>query len=435
MMPMSALTGSRVRERRLALGVKQADLAKAAGVSASYLNLIEHNRRRIGADVLERLARALGTGTDVLAEGAEGVLLDDLRTAAAETLTADGGGAGRGREPELDRIEDFVGRFPGWAGMLAAQHARLGQLERAVEALNDRMTHDPHLSQSLHEVLSAVSSVRSTAAILAETEDIDPEWRARFHANLHSDSERLAVGAEALVAYLDGSDQAEEQGIAAPQEEIEAWLGQRGWHLPELEAGGAVPGVAGLASAAARLMAADWVARAAAEAARMPLAAFRTAWDEPGSDPALVAVRFGVPVLAVFRRAATLPGARMGLVLCDASGTLVFRKPADGFALPRFGAACPLWPLYTALARPMSPVQAVVETAGRRPGRYRVRAYCETRFPQGFAGPEVREAGMLIEPLDGSVPGAALEIGTTCRICPRATCAARREPSILTEGL
>ncbi|HRA19993.1 MAG TPA: XRE family transcriptional regulator, partial [Anaerolineae bacterium] len=64
------------------------------------------------------------------------------------------------------------------------------------------MSHDPHLSASLHEVLSAVSSVRSTAAILADTEDIEPEWRERFHRNLHEDSERLAAGAEALVAYL-----------------------------------------------------------------------------------------------------------------------------------------------------------------------------------------------------------------------------------------
>ena len=96
--------------------------------------------------------------------------------------------------------------------------------QRALEAMNDRMSHDPHLSASLHEVLSALSSVRSTAAILAETEDIEPEWRARFHRNLHQDSERLALGAEALVSYLDTAGQADEQGIASPQEEVEAWL-------------------------------------------------------------------------------------------------------------------------------------------------------------------------------------------------------------------
>lgn len=82
-MPMTALTGSRVRERRLQLGLRQADLARAAGISASYLNLIEHNRRRIGDEVLARLARALKVEAQTLLAGAEGVLVEDLRAAAA----------------------------------------------------------------------------------------------------------------------------------------------------------------------------------------------------------------------------------------------------------------------------------------------------------------------------------------------------------------
>jgi transcriptional regulator with XRE-family HTH domain len=58
--PRSALTGTRIRERRILIGMRQAELARAAGISASYLNLIEHNRRRVGEDVLAALARALG---------------------------------------------------------------------------------------------------------------------------------------------------------------------------------------------------------------------------------------------------------------------------------------------------------------------------------------------------------------------------------------
>ena len=50
------LTGSLIRERRLALSLRQGDVAQAVGISASYLNLIEHNKRKIGADVLEKLA-------------------------------------------------------------------------------------------------------------------------------------------------------------------------------------------------------------------------------------------------------------------------------------------------------------------------------------------------------------------------------------------
>ncbi|MGY9052804.1 MAG: helix-turn-helix domain-containing protein, partial [Rhodobacterales bacterium] len=55
----SALLGTRIRENRKALGISQKNLARIAGVSASYLNLIEHNRRGIAGKTLNAIARAL----------------------------------------------------------------------------------------------------------------------------------------------------------------------------------------------------------------------------------------------------------------------------------------------------------------------------------------------------------------------------------------
>ena len=434
-LPPVSLTGSLIRERRLALGRRQGEVAQQVGVSASYLNLIEHNRRRVGSDVLARLAEVLGTQAATLSEGAGGALIDDLRAAAATVPSG---------QAELDRTQEFAGRFPGWAAVLTAQHHRAAQLERAVAALNDRLTHDPHLSASLHEVLSALASVRSTAAILADTEDIDPEWRERFHHNLHQDSERLAHGAEALEAYLDGPDTAVEAGLAAPQEEVEGWLAARGWHLAELaEPGGfdrLMTEVAGLASNAARVLARAFLEQAAMDAQSLPDARLRASLARGEDDPSLLAQRCGLSVLAVMRRIALLPGSGAGLVICDASGTLLFRKPVEGFALPRFGAACPLWPLFAALARPMMPLALRVEPAGRAARLFRTLSICETRLPQGFGGPELREAGMLMLPDDSpraagaAAGGAVVALGTSCRICPRVQCPARREPSILTES-
>jgi len=423
-MPLNALTGSRLRERRLALGLRQADLARLAGISASYLNLIEHNRRRIAGEVLDRLSAALGVEVGALAEGGSGALAVSLRAAAGEDSAA-----------ELDRLEDFIGRFPGWAGVAAAQQRRVESLERAVAALSDRIAHDPHLSLALHEVLSAVSSVRSTSAILAETEDIEPEWRARFHANLHSDSERLARGAEALVAYLDGSGAEKAGGMAAPEEELDDWLGARGWHLAAVEAGGdAEDEIAALASSAARDMARAHVVQARGDAAALPLAPFRAAVDRLGPDPLLLAQAFGVGVLVAMRRLATLPGAPEGLVICDAAGALVFRKPAEGFQPPRLGAACAIWPLFAALARPMTPVEARIEMAGRNGRRFHARAWGELTHAGGFAGIEVRRAAMLVSPAQAAPAAPTRRVGATCRICPERGCPARRETSILTEA-
>ena len=424
-MPGTALTGSRIREQRMALGMRQAELAARAEVSASYLNLIEHNRRRVAGAVLARLAQALGLEAKQLEDGAQDGLTEDLRSAVAAGTVA----------VELDRLEEFAGRYPGWAALLAAQYRRGAVLERSVEALNDRMTHDPHLSATLHEVLSALSSVRATAGILAETEDMEAGQRVQFQGNLQQDAERLSVGAGALVAYLDGAEQPAE-GIAAPQEELEAWLGLWGWHLAEVDADGLAAleaQILGLPSPAARVLARAWVAQAVRDAKALPLVAFRAAVAELGPDPALLSQKFGVGMLAVFRRLAMLPGSKFGLVVCDGSGTMTFRKALDGFPLPRFGAACPLWPIYSALSRPMAAVSAVVEMAGRVPQRFGVHAFCQVTQAGGFGGIELREAAMLIWPEAGG-QGVALAVGSTCRICARKHCVARREPSILTEG-
>lgn len=430
-MPLSVLTGTRLRERRLALGLKQSVVAGRAGISASYLNLIEHNRRAVGPELLDRLGTALGLERTAFVPGSDALMFEGLRTAVARAGAGGAGGdADAGSGVELDRLGDFASRFPGWAALVIALDRRAEALERAVEALSDRMTHDPHLSQSLHELLSALSSVRATAAILAETKDLAADWSERFHRNLHHDSERLAVGAEALVAYLDAGSASAVQGIISPQDEVEDWLRAGGWGA---DAADLRAGIGGLASSAARALAEDHLATREADAGLVPLSGLEVAVAERGPDPFVLAEGFGCDPLVVMRRMIALPDLGAGLVLCDASGTFTFRKPAIGFPLPRFGAACPLWPLYHALGHPLQPMEAIVEMAGQVGGRHRVFAWATTRQPLGPRGPELREAGMLILP-NASLPAGearVIPVGSSCRVCPRSGCPGRREPSIL----
>ena len=84
-MSRDTLTGSRIRERRVMQGMRQAELAKEVGISASYLNLIEHNRRRIGGKLLVNIAQVLNVETSLLSKGAEAALIASLREAAAIT--------------------------------------------------------------------------------------------------------------------------------------------------------------------------------------------------------------------------------------------------------------------------------------------------------------------------------------------------------------
>lgn len=429
-MPRSALTGSRIRERRMDLGIKQSQLAEACGVSASYLNLIEHNRRRIGGKLLIDLARELSVEVAALSEGADLALVEELRAAAADSSAVAG---------EVDRVEEFAGRFPGWAKLVAEQGGRIAALRQAIETLSDRLTHDPFLSESLHEILSTAASVRSTSAILAEETEIDPAWRARFHRNLHEDSQRLAESSRALAAYLDAGADVTKSALS-PQEEFEFWLERIDYRPPGIEEGQPAEDdifadTPELASASSRALARAYQAQCREDAVTMPEVRFHEAVATHGLDPTRLAQVFEAEYAAVFRRLALLPhatgGSRVGLVICDGSGAIVFRKPIAGFPLPRFGSACPLWPLFQALTRPATPIRQIVELSGRTAARFLTHAIAESEYPGGFDAPPVTRSYMLIQPADDDTSGLVGIVGTSCRICPRESCAARRELSIL----
>lgn len=436
----SRLTGSRIREKRISNGIRQGKLAEKVGISPAYLNLIEHNRRRIGGKLLLDLSRELGVELSALSEGAETALLEVLSDASASfgAITV-----------ETRRIEEFAGRFPGWASLIAAQHRKSVSLERAVEDLNDRLAHDPQLGESMHEVLSVVAAIHSTSAILADDEKIDREWQARFHRNLYEDSQRLAQSAQALVAYLAASD-SETSGSRAtlPQEELEHWLGVRDFHVPELEGASPEPIETFLAgqpqlngSLTTKTFAFNYLRRYRQDAQLLPENRLRQALQRSVLDPVALALEFKCDLATVLRRIACMPddagGSPFGLVACDGSGTLIFRKPIEGFSLPRFGAACPLWPLYQAMIRPMNAMRIVVEQSGHRPRRYLTYSIAQPGELAGIDMPQLFETTMLILPedrVDISPDQTALQVGPVCRTCPRTDCYARREPSILTNG-
>ncbi|UWP99346.1 helix-turn-helix domain-containing protein [Aliiroseovarius crassostreae] len=436
-MPQSRLTGSRIRERRLYLGQKQAALAREVGISAAYLNLIEHNRRRIGGKLLNNLARALAVDPVQLTEGAEDALVGRLKDAAVRLPQA---------AAELDKVEDLAGRFPGWTALISAQHRRIEALEHTAEALTDRLTHDPQLAASLHEVISTVTAIRSTASILSDNVDIDPEWQSRFLRNMREESRRLSASAQGLVDYLDaGADQ--ETTPLVPQEEMTAFFAAHQWVFASLEGEQADlgPQIATLIETSehlqsdeARLLTRSWLERYVEDAQLVPMAQFTEQWERSAGDISALAAHFAQPIDRILRRVAALPEAKggaqsSGLLICDGAGAIIFRKPVSGFALPRFGAGCPLWPLYHALSRPGEPVSALLDMGGRNARRFRCLAISQPVGVPQFDVPPRNEVTMLILPEDDVAPPAENPIlaGSSCRVCAREGCASRREPSIL----
>lgn len=431
-MPRHMLTGSRIRERRLVHGLRQADLARQVGISASYLNLIEHNRRRIGGKLLVSIAQTLEVEPSMLTEGAEETLLSALREVGSE---------GAAPVAELDRTEEFASRFPGWAEVLASSHKRIGALERTIEVLSDRLTHDPQLAASLHEMLSTAAAIRSTAGILAENDDLEPEWLDRFHQNLNQDAQRLADSSRSLVSFLDEENTvADKQGM--PQDEVDRFLMDHSFHFPALEQETETPQslvsqAEQLKSQAAKEIAVRVLEQYVSDLRRLPLVPLVKALAQNGTDPGALAQKFDVRLEQVMYRLAMMSeedlGSEVGCVICDASGAALLRRPIGSFSIPQYGAACPLWPLYQALSQPHIPLRRVIQQQGRGAQRFVCYAYGWHSGPAGFGTDPMVKAAMLIFPQTDEIENA-IPVGVSCRVCTRDDCDARREPTILKDG-
>ena len=427
-----ALAGTRIRDRRTARGIRQAHLARDCEISPSYLNLIEHNRRKIGGALLVRIAKALDTDPAALSEGAETALAADLDAAALAQSDV---------PAERDRLEELTARFPGWSRLIVAQYSETRRLEQVVERMDDRLTHDPFLSASMHSVLTSVTAIRSASAILASGETVEPEWQMRFHRNIYEDSQQLAKATETLVGYLD-ADEVTGDKAPLPQDEVERWLTGQGWQIDALEADPTsnidtiVGGSQALQSAASRELAYHYLEQYRADVQAVPSDALQDALQDQ-TDPIQLAGRLNVPLSTVFRRLAArrpndLPdGPPFGLVGCDASGTLVFRKAVAGFEPPRYGGACPLWPLFRALQTPLVPFSDVMAISGRDDQRFDVQAVSDVGHPLGYDRPATMTSWMLVRARpSGDVGDRVIQAGITCRVCAEANCPTRREPSV-----
>ncbi|MBN9022089.1 MAG: helix-turn-helix transcriptional regulator, partial [Rhizobiales bacterium] len=102
---MRAPIGQRIRKRRQEMRLSQAALAAEVGISASYLNLIEHNRRTIGGALLHRIAERLALDSRALAGTEEARLIAELAEVFSDAAMV-------GLELGQDEARDVVATSP-----------------------------------------------------------------------------------------------------------------------------------------------------------------------------------------------------------------------------------------------------------------------------------------------------------------------------------
>lgn len=214
--PPPPLMGSTVRRLRRERGVAQAALAARAGISASYLNLIEHNRRPLTEAVRLALAEALAVDLHELAGGEEARIFAGLTEMFGDPMFRDAGLA-RDDLVALAGLPRGLGR-----AILDLHHAwRLARDETG--ALSERLADEALAAAPADELRGLVTSIRSFGEILHDHTDLPVDQRQRFLGILVRDSEHLTELLDRPPDGETGDDRRETPGAAAGPDLAGAW--------------------------------------------------------------------------------------------------------------------------------------------------------------------------------------------------------------------
>ncbi|MCW8087081.1 helix-turn-helix domain-containing protein [Sabulicella glaciei] len=438
------LIGRTIRRLRGDRGLTQQALAVRLGISASYLNLIEHDQRGVTASVLFKLTEALGVDLaalsgqaerqieaglrEVLSDpllGIEALPEEEIRAMAAAAPNAARGVLALYRAWRVAR-EDASGiALPsGRRLLLPTEEARdfFGErnnhfpaLEEAAEAMGREMGAAPaEMNHAIAERLRRTHGVRVEVAPMPEADRrFDPATR------------RLTLS-ESLPREGRGFRLAFQLMLLEAREAVEAAMT------------GAEPSTAEAAS-----LIRIGLLNYAAAALLMPYAPFLHAARMLRHDVDALAARFGVSFEQAAHRMATLQrdGARgvpFFFLRLDPAGNVTKRFSAAGFPFARFGGNCPKWVVHHAFA---SPGQVRVQVAELEDG---AAFLCFARAMHGVAPRWGEPAPMQVVAMgcdlgraaevaygDGlDLQAAKVGIGLSCRLCERPDCRSRAFPPL-----
>lgn len=234
--------GFKIRQQRRQAGMTQRALAQRVGISTSYLNLIENNKRNIGGRLLHRIADELQLPIERFDGATDRRLVHDLVDLSSEPLFED-------LALTPDSAAGVAGQYPQWARALVSLHRSRHDLSEAVTALSDRLSQDPFLGESIHQVLTHVAAVRSASEILEGIDELEAADRTRFLAIIDAESARLADVSQALAGFFDRERSATRS--LTPADEVDDFLLEHDNHFPRLEdAAAQIRRLAGLATGA-----------------------------------------------------------------------------------------------------------------------------------------------------------------------------------------
>jgi predicted transcriptional regulator/transcriptional regulator with XRE-family HTH domain len=435
--------GRTVRRLRAERGLSQLALAARLGISASYLNLIEHDQRGVTAGLLIKLSETLAVDLAALSGTVERQIEAQLREVFADPLlTGDPVG-----EAEIEQMANgaptaaraILALYRAWrvaredSGGIALPSGRriLLPTEEVRDFFNDQANHFPAIEHAA-EALTAALGVRPS-----ETNHAIAERLRQVH------------GVSITVGKLDGAlRRFEPDGRRLTLSEMlprESRGFQLAFQLGLLEARETIDETMQLAKPSSHD--AEALIRVAllnyfAGALLMPYEPFLAAAAALRHDVEALAARFGVSFEQACNRLASLqrPGARgvpFFLLRVDPAGNVSKRFSAAGFPFARFGGTCPRWVVHAAFTtQGTTRVQVAELPDGARFLCFARAMTAPARWGEPppahvlAMGCDIARAGEVVYADGIDLDTAAVGIGLSCRLCERPDCRSRAFPPL-----
>ncbi len=438
------LIGRTVRRLRTERELSQQALASRLGISASYLNLIEHDQRAVTASLLIKLAETLRVDLATLSGSEERQLEVNLREVFADPLL----GADAVPEAEIGQIAGsspnaaraVLTLYRAWrvaredAGGIALPSGRRILLpnEEARDLFNERANYFAELETAAEAIAVEMGVVP------AEANHALAERLRRRHG--------LTVTVGPLEGALRRYDPAGRALLLSEMLPRESRGFQMAFQLALLETRDAVDAVlesAAPSSAEAASLIRVGLLNYVASALLMPYAGFLAAARDLRHDMEAVAARFGVSFEQACHRLSSLqrPGARgvpFFFLRVDPAGNVSKRFSAAGFPFARFGGSCPRWVVHAAFATPGTVQVQVAELPDGAAFLCFARTVSRPAAHWGDPPPvhvvamgcNVANAGELAYADGIDLDQAHVGIGLSCRLCDRQDCRSRAFPPL-----